>query len=82
MCIKPFTFNNTIFSVSFLNDISPFKIFFKHTIIELDLRLDRTLLTNSSNIHKWYSFPNAPIFHNSVAICFNIYAIFTFKSSG
>ena len=85
MCIEPFTFNNTIFSVSFLNDISPFNIFFKHTIIELHLKLDRTLLTDwlsSANIHKWYSFPNAPIFHNSVAICFNIYAIFTFKSSG
>ena len=48
MCIKPFTFINTIFSVSFLNDISPFNIFvfFKHTIIELHLKLDRRLLTD------------------------------------
>ena len=33
MCIKPFTFNNTIFSVSLLNNISPFNIFFKHIIL-------------------------------------------------
>ena len=70
MCIKPFTFSNTICSVSFLNDISPFNIFL-HTIHELHLKLDRTLLTDwhSANIHKWYSFSNAPIFHNFVAIC-------------
>ena len=45
MCIKPFNFNNTTFSVSFLNDISPFNIFL-HNITELHLKLDRTLLTD------------------------------------
>ena len=70
MCIKPFTFNNTIFSVSFLNDISPFNIFFEHTVIELHLKIDRRHTADWMTQQTFISdiLPNAPIFHSSVAI--------------
>ena len=70
--IKPFTCNNTIFSVSFLNEILfPYlNILSKHTILGLHLKQNTDLtehwLTDQASIHNWYSFPNASIFHNSV----------------
>ena len=69
VCIKAFTFNNTILSVSFLNDISPFGIFFGRAIIELRLGLGGVLLAGCLSKHSWVIFlPKWPIFNSSVTI--------------
>ena len=43
ICIKPFICNNTIFSVSFLNEILLLHVFLNTTITDLYLKLDRIL---------------------------------------
>ena len=43
ICIKSFTCNNTIFSVSFLNELLFLHVFLSTIIIDLHLKLDRTL---------------------------------------
>ena len=69
ICIKPFTCNNAIFLVLFLNGIlflhHPLNIFLKHNITDCILNLIEHWLIDSASICEWYSFTNASISHNS-----------------
>ena len=55
ICIKFFSCNNTIFSVSFLNEILFLHVFLNTTITDLHLKFDRTL-TDWLCKHLWVIF--------------------------
>ena len=89
--IKPFTCNDTIFSVSFLYEILFLYRFFEYHHHQVRTTAFKTWqntdwLTDSASIHGWYSFPNTSIPYNSVASYLNFYVtvlyIATVQSSG